>query len=112
LFHILRYRKDDAINYNYVDVTPQGTDSFEVQDLKVGTKYTFSIMAFNIIGSSDFTPDIGKVETKSMTFKLFILYYYNIKNPFLNLLYPNGKGQLDQLFVVFFKDLHLIQSSP
>ncbi len=60
-----RYRKDDAVSYNYVDVTPQGADSFEVQDLKVGTKYTFAIMAFNSIGSSDFTPEIAKVETKS-----------------------------------------------
>lgn len=64
-FPYFRYRKDDVIGYSYVDVTPQGADSFEVQDLKVGTKYTFAIMAFNSIGSSDFTPEIAKVETKS-----------------------------------------------
>ena len=60
-----RYRKEDAENYNYVDVLPPGASAFEVQDLKVGTKYSFSIMAFNSIGTSEYTKDIGKVETKS-----------------------------------------------
>ena len=51
---------------------PPGADSYEVQDLKVGTKYSFSIMAFNAIGSSEFTKDIGKVETKSRTTNISI----------------------------------------
>ena len=58
----------DIENYNYVDVLPPGADSFEVQDLKVGTKYSFSMMAFNSVGSSEYTKDIGKVETKSKYF--------------------------------------------
>ena len=39
--------------------------------LKVGTKYTFSIKAYNSLGESDYTEDIGKVETKSKT-----MFYY------------------------------------
>jgi len=68
LLTTLRYRKEDAENYNYVDVLPPGGDSFEVQDLKVGTKYSFSIMAFNSVGHSEYTKDIGKVETKSKNY--------------------------------------------
>ena len=49
----------------YVDVVPDGSTDFEVQDLKVGTRYSFSIMAFNSLGDSGYTQDIGKVETKS-----------------------------------------------
>ena len=55
-------------HYQYVDVTPSGTNTFEVQDLKVGTEYSFSIMAYNQLGQSDYTADIGKVKTKSEFF--------------------------------------------
>ena len=61
----LRYRKDGNENYQYIDVVPTGTNHFEVQDLKVGTKYSFSIKAYNSLGESSYTADIGKVETKS-----------------------------------------------
>ena len=72
----LRYRKDGNENYQYIDVVPTGTNHFEVQDLKVGTKYSFSIKAYNSLGESSYTADIGKVETKS---KLLIsLFYYSI----------------------------------
>jgi hypothetical protein len=62
-------------NYNYVDVLPPGADSFEVQDLKVGTKYSFSIMAFNSVGTSEYTKDIGKVETKSKSLNDHLTYF-------------------------------------
>ena len=55
----------------YVDVVPSGATDFEVQDLKVGTRYSFSIMAFNSLGDSGYIPDIGKVETKSKHLQLF-----------------------------------------
>ena len=61
----IRYRKEGADNYQYVDVAPEGTTYFEVQDLKEGTRYSFSIMSFNKLGHSSYTADIGKVETKS-----------------------------------------------
>ena len=61
----IRYRKEGSDSYQYVDVVPAGASAFEVQDLKVGTRYSFSIMAFNSLGDSGYTPDIGKVETKS-----------------------------------------------
>ena len=73
LFNTYRYRKDGAENYQYIDVVPTGTNHFEVQDLKVGTKYSFSIKAYNSLGESSYTSDIGKVETKSKTFVSFIL---------------------------------------
>ena len=68
-----RYRKEDAENYQYIDVVPIGTNHFEVQDLKVGTKYTFSIKAYNSLGESGYTADIGKVETKSKTGFCYVL---------------------------------------
>ena len=70
----LRYRKDGNENYQYIDVVPTGTNHFEVQDLKVGTKYSFSIKAYNSLGESSYTADIGKVETKSKL--LLSLFYY------------------------------------
>lgn len=51
--------------YHYVDVSPPGTDTFEVQDLKVGTTYRFAIMSHNYVGESEYTTDIGEVTTKS-----------------------------------------------
>ena len=60
----IRYKREGADNFQYVDVSPQGTDTFEVQDLKVDTKYSISIMAFNSIGASAYTAPII-VSTKS-----------------------------------------------
>ena len=60
----IRYQREGAINYQYVDVAPQGIDTFEVQDLKVDTKYSISIMAFNTVGASAYTSPII-VSTKS-----------------------------------------------
>ena len=73
----LRYRKDGNENYQYIDVVPTGTNHFEVQDLKVGTKYSFSIKAYNSLGESSYTADIGKVETKS---KLLLSLFYYLMN--------------------------------
>ena len=39
-------------------MAPQGVTTFEVQDLKVATKYSISIMAFNSIGVSSYTDPI------------------------------------------------------
>ena len=66
-FFVCRYQKEGAENYQYIDVVPTGINHFEVQDLKVGTKYSFSIKAYNSLGESSYTADIGKVETKSKT---------------------------------------------
>lgn len=59
-----RYRKEDSPVFFYVDV-PLGITTFEVQDLKVGTRYSFAVKAINAIGESEYTPDIEEVETKS-----------------------------------------------
>ncbi|XP_059087472.1 nephrin-like isoform X2 [Tigriopus californicus] len=61
----IRFRKADSNVYHYVDVSPPGTDTFEVQDLKVGTTYRFAIMSHNYVGESEYTADIGEVTTKS-----------------------------------------------
>ena len=71
----IRYKREGADNFQYVDVSPQGTDTFEVQDLKVDTKYSISIMAFNSIGASAYTAPII-VSTKSeYSFEYFCKYY-------------------------------------
>ena len=49
-----------------MDVPPSpSSSSFEVTDLLVGTRYTFAIMAYNEVGQSKYTDDIGWVETGS-----------------------------------------------
>lgn len=60
----IRYQRDGVVNFQYVDVAPYGAKSFEVQDLKVDTKYAISIMAFNAIGASAYTTPL-LVSTKS-----------------------------------------------
>ena len=69
----IRYQREGAISYQYVDVAPQGINTFEVQDLKVDTKYSISIMAFNSIGASTYTSPII-VSTKSKTWANLIIY--------------------------------------
>ena len=72
-----RYKKEGAENYQYVDVVPAGTKEephYEVQDLKVGTRYTFSIKAYNSLGESGYTKDIQGVETKSKAYYRFCKY--------------------------------------
>ena len=66
----IRYQKEGAENYQYVDVAPPGASSFEVQDLKVDTKYSISLMAFNKIGASAYTPQVlVGTKSKSIFFK-------------------------------------------
>ena len=71
----IRYQREGAISHQYVDVAPQGVTTFEVQDLKVATKYSISIMAFNSIGVSSYTDPI-LVTTNSKCF--FFLISKNI----------------------------------
>ena len=71
----IRYQREGAISHQYVDVAPQGVTTFEVQDLKVATKYSISIMAFNSIGVSSYTDPI-LVTTNSKWF--FFLISKNI----------------------------------
>ncbi len=68
----IRYRREGAENYQYVDVHPKGTNLYEMQDLKVDTRYTISILAFNAIGTSDYTSEIV-VGTKSKYDLIFLL---------------------------------------
>ena len=42
----------------FIDVAPHGVTTFEVQDLKVASKYSISILAFNSIGASSYTDPI------------------------------------------------------
>ena len=69
----IRYQREGAISHQYVDVAPQGVTTFEVQDLKVATKYSISIMAFNSIGVSFYTDPI-LVTTNSKCFSFFEKY--------------------------------------
>ncbi|XP_071744729.1 nephrin [Lepeophtheirus salmonis] len=62
---IIRYRKKGSKTYQYVDVHHSSTNSFEVEDLKLGTKYSFSVKAFNDLGDSEFTSENVAVETLS-----------------------------------------------
>ena len=60
-------------------MVPDGSTDFEVQDLKVGTRYSFSIMAFNSLGDSGYTQDIGKVETKSKNNLPFANWMFSLR---------------------------------
>ena len=74
----IRYQREGAISHQYVDVAPQGVTTFEVQDLKVATKYSISIMAFNSIGVSSYTDPI-LVTTNSK-------YYFSYLEKYISLL--------------------------
>ena len=68
-------------------MAPQGVTTFEVQDLKVATKYSISIMAFNSIGVSSYTDPI-LVTTNSKCFiimkNIFIIFEVGNSEPFSN----------------------------
>ena len=70
----IRYKRENAENYQYVDVHPANVTFYEVQDLKVDTKYSISIMAFNSIGPSPYTSPI-MVGTKSKLLQPLINNY-------------------------------------
>ena len=66
----IRYRRVGGESFQYVDVAPQGVTTFELQDLKVDTKYSISIMAFNSIGASSYTtPIIVSTRSKHIIFR-------------------------------------------
>ena len=79
----IRYQREGAISHQYVDVAPQGVTTFEVQDLKVATKYSISIMAFNSIGVSSYTDPILVTTNSKCFFALIsknIVVYFPIDN--------------------------------
>jgi hypothetical protein len=78
----IRYRRDGAENFQYVDVAPKGTSTYEIEDLKVDTKYSISIMAFNAVGASAYTPPfiIGTKSETTSSFVLFTILYQQLRN--------------------------------
>lgn len=54
---------NDNEPFIYTDVYPKNTTIFEVGPLSSSTIYSFSIMAYNSLGDSNFTTDIVKGET-------------------------------------------------
>ena len=68
-----RYTKADSESYfHYVDVLDfanGNNDKFEIKDLKDDTRYSFAIMAFNVVGDSEYTADNIQVETKGKKLK-------------------------------------------
>lgn len=54
---------DSKQPFIYSDVFPPNTTMFQIGPLSPSTVYTFSIMAYNPLGESDFTTDIVKAET-------------------------------------------------
>ena len=71
----IRYQREGAISHQYVDVAPQGVTTFEVQDLKVDTKYSISIMAFNSIGVSIYTDPILVTTKSEMIFLTYFTFF-------------------------------------
>ncbi|XP_063232440.1 nephrin isoform X2 [Bacillus rossius redtenbacheri] len=63
----VRYRPSAALmgGYTYVDVLSPNATSYTVAGLGTATDYTFSIMAFNKLGSSKYLPDLLKAKTSS-----------------------------------------------
>ncbi len=66
----VRYRKRGVPHAFYVDVSAPESESnatssqFEVGDLTAASFYAFAIRASNEIGHSEYTKDIGEIETR------------------------------------------------
>lgn len=52
-------------NARYVDVYPRNTTVFTVTQLALGTEYSFSVAAYNVIGESNYTSETVRQETSS-----------------------------------------------
>ena len=61
----LRMKKEGSEHYFFVDVSPEDTSTFEVADLQPSSEYSFSIMAYNTKGESNYTKDPVKATTAS-----------------------------------------------
>lgn len=49
-----RYRWDQSLSFQYVDVFPPGATIFTVTGLKPVTTYNFSVNALNVMGESEY----------------------------------------------------------
>lgn len=63
----IRYREANTEQYKYEDSLPN-SHKLTIVGLKKNTLYLFSIMAYNILGSSQYLPDLTKAYTKGENF--------------------------------------------
>lgn len=59
----VRYREAHSEHYRYEDGLPGANNKLTVGGLKPNTLYLFSVMASNQLGSSNYMPDLTKVQT-------------------------------------------------
>ena len=76
----LRLRKEGSQHYYFVDASPDSSHAFQVTDLQPSSEYTFSIMAYNDMGSSNYT----KATVKATTASKSGLYTYPSSHLFLS----------------------------
>lgn len=61
----IRYKSKDSQVYLFTNVYPRNTTTYLVTNLEIGTEYSFSIMAYNEKGISNFTTET--VQAKTLT---------------------------------------------
>lgn len=64
----IRYQAKNSPDQYIADVLPSNATSFVINELKPGTEYTFSAMAFNELGESAYTDkNVSAHTTSKMT---------------------------------------------
>jgi hypothetical protein len=58
-------KKAASEHYFTVEVRPPEATSFQVQDLQMGSRYSFAVMAFNEMGESEYTSTTVQATTAS-----------------------------------------------
>ncbi|XP_076332290.1 nephrin-like isoform X2 [Tachypleus tridentatus] len=61
----IRYKESGYKAYQYADVYPPNATAYNLTGLGADMEYTFSIQAFNELGSSEFTTDVVIVKTSN-----------------------------------------------
>lgn len=71
----VRYREAQSEHYRYEDGVPNA-NKLTVGGLRANTLYLFSVMASNGLGSSNYLPDLTKVQTLGMYTERRMLWAY------------------------------------
>uniref|UniRef100_T1IZV2 Nephrin n=1 Tax=Strigamia maritima TaxID=126957 RepID=T1IZV2_STRMM len=61
----IRYKDDVGKAFQYWDVDPSDVTMYGIGNLMLATEYSFSIMAYNTLGESEYTSDVVKAKTLS-----------------------------------------------
>ena len=68
-YYRIRWDREDTEGFQFVDVYPHSATQYEVTNLMMDTRYTFSIMAFNKLGESPYSAGTASAKTTSKFYK-------------------------------------------